>query len=119
MDKTRFIRMSILPLLLVGNAVQADTMVTSMHVKGNTVTALFDALDPLDPCLENLVSVVCADLIEQDKPGGKTTFVNTQLTVIQVDVCTSPTLFNADGVSMGPPVQVAADCCLTAGDWLA
>jgi hypothetical protein len=109
MDKARFIRISILPLLLVATSAAGDTVVTSMRLKGNTATALFVSRDPLDPCIENLVSVVSADLIEKDEPGGKTVFVTTQITVIQQDFCSSITLFNGEGASTAPPVQVAGD----------
>ena len=100
----------ILPLLLLGGrVVDAKTTVTNFKLKGDTVTAFFQGIDPLYPCLENLVSVTASDLIEKDKHSGKTSILRTLLEVIQRDVCTDVITFSGEGEAAFHTFQVAGD----------
>jgi hypothetical protein len=84
-------------LLAASSAATAATTVSNFRLKGNTATAMFDPLDPLDSCLENFVSVASSDLIEKVLPNGRTAALRTVLVVIQRDVCTDTVLFSGDG----------------------
>jgi hypothetical protein len=100
----------ILPLLLAATwAANAANTVENFRLKGNTVTALFLALDPLDSCVENFVSVVAADVIQKVSPGGHTLNAGTVLTVVQDDVCNGIELFNGSGETLSQVFQVAGD----------
>jgi hypothetical protein len=77
----------ILSLLLAGVSAANAAEVTNLRLRGDIATALFQAADPLDPCLENLVSVASADQIEKvSPPGSQTPDPRTVLVVVQVDV---------------------------------
>jgi hypothetical protein len=99
----------ILPLLFSARPVQAGNMVTSFKVKGNTVTAIFIAPDPLDPCVESIVSVAAADLLEKVTSAGKTISLRTNLVVVERDTCTGVVLFSGEGSSATHSLTVAPD----------
>jgi hypothetical protein len=100
----------ILPLLLAADpAADTATTVSSFRLKGNTATALFLAPDPLDSCLESIVSVASSDLLEKVLSSGKTVSLRTALVVIEFDVCTNTLLFSGEGETATHSFQVAAD----------
>jgi hypothetical protein len=100
----------ILSLLLAGVAAANAAEVTNLRIKGDTTTALFQAADPLDPCLENLVSVTSADKIETlSPPGSHTPAPGTVLVVVQRDVCTGFVLFSGAGDTASHSFQVAGN----------
>src|SRR4029453_6351259 len=85
----------ILPLLLaVAPTAEATTTVSDFRLKGNTATAIFEAVDPSNSCLLNFVSVASADQIERVLQGGRTQLLRTTITVIQVDTCNDLLLFS-------------------------
>ena len=100
----------ILPLLVAGSAAaRAGNVVSTFKVKGNTAIALFDAFDPVDPCLESVVSLAAADVMEKIMPNGRTISFRTTIAVIDFDVCTETVLFNGEGATASHTFQVAAD----------
>jgi hypothetical protein len=106
----------ILPLLFAATwaaspVVTAATTIENFHLKGNTVTAIFEAFDPQDPCLLNFVSVFASDQIDKVSPGGKksTANVGTILTILQRDVCTDTPLFEGVSLPASHSFQVAGD----------
>lgn len=99
-----------LPLLLSeSSVVEAGTITSNFHLRGNTATAIFRTLDAQNPCVENFVSVVTSDLIEKVSPGGKTVTLGTALTIFQANTCTQTLLF--DGFQ-----EVATQTFRLAGD---
>ena len=111
-SKTRWTRsIFILPLLLmVSPAAIAATTSMSFRLKGNTATAVFQWTDPLDPCVENFVSVVASDLIEKvSPPGGRTGNPGTVLVVLQRDACTDTPLFVGQGDTASLTFHVAGN----------
>jgi hypothetical protein len=103
------VQLLILSMLLVANIAAAKTTVSNFQLKGNTVTAIFAAADPLDPCLESIVSVVAADLVEKLMPGGKSVVLRTALVVVERDVCTDTILFSGEGGAATHTLVVASD----------
>jgi hypothetical protein len=105
-------RWVLIPPLLIAtaSAVFAATSTSNFRLKGNTVTATFEAFDPADPCLLNLVSVTASDVVEKMSPGGKKGGTpGTVLVIIQRDVCTDTDLFNGVGGPASHNLQVAGD----------
>jgi hypothetical protein len=100
----------ILSLLLAATwTANAANTVTNFRLKDETATAMFQAGDPLDPCLESLVSVVASDDIEKVSPGGPTPALRTVLVVIQRDACTNTVLFGGQGDTTNHTFQVASN----------
>jgi hypothetical protein len=100
----------ILPLLLAaGSLADAATTTSHFRVKGDTVTAVFFASDPVDPCVEIFVSVVASDLIEIDKPGRRAFSFNTVLTVAMRDSCTGFIFFSGEGTGSNTTFRAAGD----------
>jgi hypothetical protein len=83
--------------LAVGSTAWAKTIKTKFQVKGDTAMAVFQATDPDDPCIENFATVVASNLMEKQKPGGKTETVRTLLVVGRTDTCLGINLFSGDG----------------------
>jgi hypothetical protein len=107
-------RWVLIPLLLIATAsavFAAATTSSIFRLKGNTAIAIFEAFDPQDPCLLNLVSVFASDQIDKVSPGGKksTANVGTILTVLQRDVCTDTPLFDGVFGTASHSFQVAGD----------
>jgi hypothetical protein len=101
-------------LILVASVTtaRAETMVSHFKIKGDTVTAIFHAADPNDPCVESSVHVVASDLVERmSPPKSKVTEASTLLVVGQVDTCFDLVLFSAEGLSpLGQnELQIAGD----------
>jgi len=83
-------------LLAAISALDAAT-VTNFRVRGDTITALFDAIDPLDPCIENLVFVAVADKIQKLSPDGSPTpDALAVVDVTQRDICNDIPIFVSD-----------------------
>jgi hypothetical protein len=100
----------ILSLLLAGGSAAHAAEVTNFRLKGDSATALFQAADPSDPCLENVVSVASAEKIQKvSPPGSQTPAPSTVLTVVQVDVCTNTILFVGVGDTTSHSFQVAGN----------
>jgi hypothetical protein len=108
-SKSVFILSLLLAATWTANAADAANTVENFRLKGNTATALFQAADPLDPCLENVASVVASDTIEKVLPGGRTAALSTVLAVIQRDVCTDFLLFSGVGDTADSTLEVASD----------
>lgn len=98
--------------LLVGLGLTGwgETTATHFKVKGDTALAVFFAADPQDPCIEYVVSVVAADLMEKSSPGGgPATTVRVVLNVSVRDVCEHVELFTGTGDVSQATFQVASD----------
>src|SRR5215469_11744263 len=103
-------RWAALLLIAPAAAVYAGTSTTNFRLKGNTVTATYEAFDQSDPCLLNLVSVTASDIVEKPSPGGKKGGApGTVLGVFQRDVCTDTPLFEGVGGPASHSFQVAGD----------
>jgi hypothetical protein len=106
-------RWVLIPPLLIATAsavFAAATTSSIFRLKGNTVTAIFEAFDPQDPCIFNLISVTASDIVEKMSPGGKKGGTpGTVLVVIQLDVCTETPLFEGVGGPASHSFQVAGD----------
>ena len=85
----------------------AKTEVTKFQLKGNSATAIYQANEPGDPCLETFVLVAVSDLIEKVSPGDDTPDLRAVLTVIQRDPCTDTIIFNGQGDTANPNVHIA------------
>jgi len=87
----------IFSLLLAAISAPAAATVTNLRITGDTITALFDAIDPLDPCIQNLVFVTVADHIEKLSPDGRpTSDAMTAIDVTQHDICNDIPIFVSD-----------------------
>lgn len=90
-------------------AMAANT-VENFRLKGKTLLALFEAFDPDDDCLLNIVFVFASDLVEKTSPDGqKSLRAATTLTIIQRDVCSDTLLFSATGSAANQTFQVAGN----------
>jgi hypothetical protein len=99
-------------LLLVGptSAGRADTITSHFKVKGDTVTALFQATDPQNPCIEFQVSVVASELMQKLSPdGGPATTVRAMLVLSGADVCQGLDIMRGTGEVFEALFQVASD----------
>jgi hypothetical protein len=78
------------------SALDAAT-VTNFRLRGDTITAFFDAIDPLDPCIENVAFVAVADEVQKLSPDGRpTSDTQTIVDVTQIDICNGVPLFVSD-----------------------
>jgi len=99
-------------LILVASATtaRAETMVSHFKIKGNTVTATFQATAPDDPCIEFFVHVAASDSVEKTSPPkSKVAVPRTVLIVILQYTCTNTLLFSSLGDSFSQGLQVAGD----------
>jgi hypothetical protein len=92
--------------VLLAQAVSAAT-VTKLRVTGDTLTALFDANDPANPCLEHFVFVSASDRIQKVSPGDSTPDVGIVVEVIQQNICTGVPLFIGEGTTEHPNIDIA------------
>jgi hypothetical protein len=107
--QSRWVVISLL-LLAPASAVFAATSTSNFRLKGNTVTATFEAFDPQDACILNFVSVAASDIVEKMSPGGKKGGTpGTILLVLQRDVCTDTPLFEGLSQPVSHSFQVAGD----------
>ena len=87
----------------------AAATVTKLQLKGDTITAQFDALDPEENCLENFVFVVASDMIQKESQTERTRTVSLMLSIVQKDICTEVVLFSGEGAIAAPDLEIAAN----------
>jgi hypothetical protein len=102
----------ILLLLFAADSVAtATTTVTNLRLTGDQVSALFNAPTSADGCVETLLALGAADLIEKVSGSGKTTNTRMVAFVTQTDVC-QPFLVDivvADGEATNITLKVAGN----------
>src|SRR5262245_27186509 len=108
-SRLRRVRLVILSILVGGNVASATTTATNFRLKGDTVDAFFDAIDPIDPCTENLVGVLAADQIEHINASGKSSVTDANLQVTRVDICNEVITFLGFGSADGHTFRVAGN----------
>lgn len=100
----------VLPLLLATATVtHAGTTISDVRVKGNTATAIFSSVDPVNPCLLQFASIVSADRLEKTTSTGKILVFKTTLSVSKFDTCTGDLLFIGEGSTSTHSFFVASD----------
>jgi hypothetical protein len=100
----------ILPLLLATVPVtHAGTTVSDVRVRGDTITAIFSSIDPLNPCPQTFASVLSADSIEKTTSTGMILVFKTTLAVSEFDICVGDILFIGEGNTSTHTLFVASN----------
>jgi hypothetical protein len=101
------------PLLAVtwaAGVVNAATMVSNFRLHGDTVNAVFRAMEPGSTCIEVFALVSGADQVVKIAPGNEVTVVKaTTIQLIRRDLCTDTVLLDAEGLTESQTFRVAGD----------
>jgi hypothetical protein len=112
MRNGHFAILAILILVAEAPTARAETMVSHIKIKGETVVATFNAISPDDPRLEFFVTVVASDLVERiSPPKSKIAQPRALLVVGLLDRCLGINLMSAVGETSEAPqtLQIARD----------